>query len=55
MADENVAGMAEWFKALDLSPNISGCSGSNPAAGISPKFNKILFILLNIFVKHINK
>ncbi len=23
--------MAEWSKAVDLSPTISGCAGSNPA------------------------
>ena len=48
---KKIADMAEWFKALDLRPNISGCVGSNPTVGISPKFNKILFILLNIFCK----
>ena len=26
-----VASMAEWSKAVDLSPTISGCAGSNPA------------------------
>ena len=24
--------MAEWSKAVDLSPTISGCAGSNPAS-----------------------
>jgi hypothetical protein len=23
--------LAEWSKAVDLSPTISGCAGSNPA------------------------
>jgi hypothetical protein len=26
--------MAEWSKAVDLSPTISGCAGSNPASRI---------------------
>ena len=26
-----IASMAEWSKAVDLSPTISGCAGSNPA------------------------
>ncbi len=26
--------MAEWSKAVDLSPTISGCAGSNPAPRI---------------------
>ena len=26
------ARMAEWSKAVDLSPTISGCAGSNPAS-----------------------
>ena len=26
--------MAEWSKAVDLSPTISGCAGSNPASCI---------------------
>ena len=26
-----LASMAEWSKAVDLSPTISGCAGSNPA------------------------
>ncbi len=26
-----LAPMAEWSKAVDLSPTISGCAGSNPA------------------------
>ena len=29
-----VARMAEWSKAVDLSPTISGCAGSNPASRI---------------------
>ncbi len=29
------AGMAEWSKAVDLSPTISGCVGSNPTLCIS--------------------
>ena len=28
------ARMAEWSKAVDLSPTISGCAGSNPASRI---------------------
>jgi hypothetical protein len=28
------ARMAEWSKAVDLSPTISGCAGSNPAPRI---------------------
>lgn len=32
--------MAEWSKAVDLSPTISGCAGSNPAWR---KFNYIYF------------
>jgi hypothetical protein len=31
---KNVARMAEWSKAVDLSPTISGCAGSNPASRI---------------------
>ena len=29
-----IARMAEWSKAVDLSPTISGCAGSNPASCI---------------------
>ena len=31
--------MAEWSKAVDLSPTISGCAGSNPAWRILIFFN----------------
>jgi hypothetical protein len=31
---DNYARMAEWSKAVDLSPTISGCAGSNPASCI---------------------
>ncbi len=30
----DIARMAEWSKAVDLSPTISGCAGSNPAPRI---------------------
>ena len=30
----DLARMAEWSKAVDLSPTISGCAGSNPASRI---------------------
>ncbi len=30
----HLARMAEWSKAVDLSPTISGCAGSNPASRI---------------------
>ena len=30
--------MAEWSKAVDSSPTISGCVGSNPTAVIGPRF-----------------
>ena len=35
------ARMAEWSKAVDLSPTISGCAGSNPASRI---FFRLAFI-----------
>ena len=30
----DIARMAEWSKAVDLSPTIPGCAGSNPAPRI---------------------
>jgi hypothetical protein len=30
-----IASLAEWSKAVDLSPTISGCAGSNPARCIA--------------------
>ena len=34
--------MAEWSKAVDLSPTISGCAGSNPAS-------RIFFLLIGLY------
>jgi hypothetical protein len=31
MALSQFGSLAEWSKAVDLSPTISGCAGSNPA------------------------
>ncbi len=42
------AGMAEWSKAVDLSPTISGCVGSTPTLCNSSLFNKILLTLLTL-------
>ena len=45
--------MAEWSKAVDLSPTISGCAGSNPA---SRKYFILIitFGLLLIFIPKFN-
>ena len=45
-----VARMAEWSKAVDLSPTISGCAGSNPAPRIF-LFDVLLFCLCSSVVR----
>ena len=44
--------MAEWSKAVDLSPTISGCAGSNPASRIFLVFIYCYCALIAQLVEH---
>ena len=47
-----VGTLAEWSKALDLSPNIERCVGSNPTGTIF-KFFKLLITIKSMIIFYI--